>query len=260
MGDIKYCAYCGSSIPFEAAFCPYCGKKQETLARASDTATSPEIPQNVNNQETTVQDTVHEASETGVTEKFHQEPAEITDQKEPVSADNDPAAPDQQKQIPEGQEHDPMFITQAPDQQQHQQFLQQIPTSPVSGPQQAQPAAQKPRKRFPWVFAILWAGMLVFVCVWVYLWFTYPNPEINNPLYNLTADTFRILAPVVTIILMIYTLNLKIVVKKLKVIPTIILILTLLFSVFMFLSFELVEGDWAHDLIRPVTELFFEFE
>jgi len=28
----------------------------------------------------------------------------------------------------------------------------------------------------------------------------------------------------------------------------------------MFLSFELIEGDWAHDLIRPVTEIFFEFQ
>lgn len=92
------------------------------------------------------------------------------------------------------------------------------------------------------------------------MWFTYPNQEYNNPLNNLTADTFRILAPVVTAILLIYTLNLRIVTKKLKAIPTIILILTILFSVFMFLSFELVDGDWAHDMIKPVTELFFEFE
>lgn len=100
--------------------------------------------------------------------------------------------------------------------------------------------------------------MLAFIGVWVFLWFTYP--ESQNPINNLSVDTLRLMTPVVAVVLLIYTLNLKIVVKKAKVIPTILLILSILFSVFMFLSFELIEGDWAHDLIRPVTEIFFEFQ
>lgn len=100
--------------------------------------------------------------------------------------------------------------------------------------------------------------MLAFIGVWVFMWTTYPDSE--NPLNSITVDTFRLITPVVSVVLLIYTLNLRLVVRKLKVIPTILLILSILLSVFMFLSFELVEGDWAHDLIRPVTEIFFEFD
>lgn len=258
MGDFKYCPYCGSNIPSEAAFCPYCGKRQELTAGEPEQSHKSSI-------DMTTQGTVSPETVSGATGA-----GSISG----TQSGETPSAAEMTKTNNTACENNETNNTTA-DGQQPQTFLkpenvQQPYPGEISHPQQhefrqpagyvQQDAPQKPKKRFPCFFAVLWAGTLVFIGIWVYMWFTYPNQEYNNPLNNLTADTFRILAPVVTAILLIYTLNLRIVTKKLKAIPTIILILTILFSVFMFLSFELVDGDWAHDMIKPVTELFFEFE
>jgi len=137
----------------------------------------------------------------------------------------------------------------------------QQPSYPAQAQQPAVPKMAKKKKKFPWVFTILWIAMLAFIGIWVYLWTTYPSSE--NPINtildeDIIIDVIRVMVPVISAILLIYTLFLKLAVKKLKVVPTILLIIFFLLSAFMFLSFELVEGDWAHDLISPVTETIFQ--
>lgn len=98
--------------------------------------------------------------------------------------------------------------------------------------------------------------MLAFVGIWGYSYFMlsdYQVPEI-------TTDTVRILTFAVSVILLIYTLNIRLLTKKFKVIPTILLIIFLLASFFMYASFEMIEGDWLHDAISPVTDALFQIQ
>lgn len=276
MGDIKMCSSCGNSIPVEAVFCPNCGQKQEAVIQEQEQAVqTPEESVYQDAEEIKTPEPVSETDNHGAPdvsdqpEQDYQEPpieSEHTAQQQQAYPESTSAAPQQQQ-----------TASSEPGQIQQQAYAQAFtqPQQPQPGYQPAQPAQsyqqpsypqqaqqpeapKKPKKRFPWVFTILWIGMLAFIGVWVFLWFTYP--ESQNPINNLSVDTLRLMTPVVAVVLLIYTLNLKILVKKAKVIPTILLILSILFSVFMFLSFELIEGDWAHDLIRPVTEIFFEFQ
>lgn len=273
MGDTKLCPSCGRNIPGAALFCPHCGQKQETIVqKPENTVQTPAetIPVQTVESQTTES---HSEADSQTTPDVGVQPGQAVQQQpsvetefipqQPVAPDSVAAAP-QQPESPGSEPAAPNYAQGFVQPQQPQSGFQQQ-TQPVQNnkPDYAQQllqaaAPQKPKKRFPWFFAIVWAGLLIFTAVWIILWFTYP--ESQNPLNYLTVDTFRILTPVVTIVLLIYTLNLKLIVKKGKFIPTILLVLTLLLSVFMFLSFELVEGDWAHDLIRPITEIFFEFE
>lgn len=258
------CLSCGNSIPTEAVFCPNCGQKQEPITQEVEKSvqnTEESIGSDI--EETTVQDAIFEAdfnlaseeqnqqSDPG-TEQSSLEMDTILQQQEPVS----PAPAEEAKQPP---------VSPTPEEEQQQPYGQATAHAQSQQPQYQQPyysqkaqqsaAPQNSKKKFPWVFTVVWIGMLIFVGVWIYLWSTYP--ESQKPV--LGVDTFRILAPVVSAVLLLYTLNLKLIVKKLKVIPTILLILSLLFCLFMFLSYELIEGDMLHDLISPVTESFNEF-
>jgi len=274
MGDTKFCHSCGSNIPVAALFCPHCGQKQETIAQEPERVVqTPEEP-----AMTPTEDIQVSEASAGAGDQAPEASAQTVVQQPPVETDFIPqqqpnanettTAALQQQTASAGPEPVAQTYGQSPAQPQQPQPVFQQPAQPVQenkpdyAQQLLQAAApqQKPKKRFPWFFAILWGGMLIFIGVWIVAWFTYPNQSVHNPLNNLTIDTFRILTPVITILLLIYTLNLRLIVKKGKIIPTIVLVLTLLFSVFMFLSFELTEDDWAHQLVRPITEIFFEIE
>lgn len=271
MGDIKVCPSCGHSIPAAAAFCPNCGHKQEVVptpepekaARPAEASAAPQADENQISESLSAANPVEASEVVEQPEQNSQQPSvEATAQEQPVSSDSATAAP-QHPVSPKPEPTQQQSYTQGyPQPQQQTAFRQQAQPAqgyPFNAQQAQQPAApQKPKKKFPWVFTILWAGMLIFIGVWIFLWFTYP--ESQNPLNTLTVDTFRILTPALAIVILIYMLNLKLIVKKGKVIPTILLAIALVITVFMFLSFELVDGDWAHDLIKPVTEIFFEFE
>lgn len=272
MGDTKFCPSCGSNIPGAALFCPHCGQKQETIVKEPEnTSQTPEATIPMQTEEAPKAEIQSEADSQTITdagveteEAAQQQPNETAfmSQQSVVSyqVSDVPQQPESPVPEPAAQNYAQELARPQQPQSGLQQQAQPVQDNKPDYAQQLMQAAapQKPKKRFPWFFAIVWAGLLIFTAVWIVLWFTYP--ESQNPLNYLTVDTFRILTPVVTIVLLIYTLNLKLIVKKGKFIPSILLVLTLLFSIFMFLSFELIEGDWAHDLIRPITEIFFEFK
>jgi len=272
MADIKTCSSCGAGIPVEALFCPNCGQKQEAMAQEPEQATqTPEEPI----VEESATETVSGADSQAAPDIFEQEQKEP--EAEPASSAEqspvypDPASAPQQpaSQKTETAQPQPSYWQTQQTQQPQPGYWDTKQSQPAQGyqpPSYPQPASQpvapkKPKKKFPWVFTIVWIVMLAFIGVWVYLWTTYPVSQ--NPLTtvldtDVAIDFIRVIVPVISAILLIYTLFLKISVKKLKVIPTILLIIFFLASVFMFLSFELVEGDWPNDLIRPVAEMIFE--
>jgi len=273
MGDIKMCSFCGSSMPAEAVFCPNCGQKQETLTKEPEqTIQTPEEPIIADVNETTP-DSVSGADSDAAPEAWDQ-PEQVTEKttvEEPSTVQQSPvytspaAAPQQQQPVyPEPQKVEQPYaqsFTQSGYQQPTPAQSFQQPSYPAQAQQPAVPKMAKKKKKFPWVFTILWIAMLAFIGIWVYLWTTYPSSE--NPINtildeDIIIDVIRVMVPVISAILLIYTLFLKLAVKKLKVVPTILLIIFFLLSAFMFLSFELVEGDWAHDLISPVTETIFQ--
>ena len=277
MGDIKTCSSCGNSIPAEAVFCPNCGQKQEPLAQEPEQEIQVPEESIIADVEESTPDTISEADsyaspgEWNQSEQVSQEPSvEETSTAQQTSVYPDTAAPSAspgsetiQQPYGQAQPQQPSFWQDQPQQDYQQQAQPAQTQQQASYPQPTQqPAApKKPKKKFPWVFTILWIAMLAFIGVWVFLWTTYP--EYENPLSTLLdadviVDVIRVMVPVISAILLIYTLNLKLVVKKLNVIPTILLIIFFLISAFMFLAFELVEGDWPHDLIRPVAETIFQ--
>lgn len=105
------------------------------------------------------------------------------------------------------------------------------------------------------VFPFFWITMLVFILIWIYCFLdpSYEQPEI-------TVDTIRILTLAISIVLLIYTITIRLITKKLKFIPTILLIIFFLLSLFMYSSFELIPGDKVHDVLSPITNSIFQIE
>lgn len=214
MGEQKFCASCGVGMPQDAGFCPSCGSKQQTN---SDAVASNEQSQAVNSDL---------QPKTDLPQVYPAPAASNSNQ-----ALSQPVQPVQQY----NQAYQPS--AQAP---QHQQPLQE------------QAAPPKKTRKFPWVFAIAWAVMLVFVGIWTYC---YMDSSYDRPI--LTGDTMRVVTYVVSIVLLIYTLHIMLLAKKFKIFPTIILILSLLLSFAFYTSYELVEGEFLHDIVSPVTDSIF---
>ncbi len=249
MEEKRVCSSCGASMPVDALFCAECGQKQEIPA--------PQVqPDNVEEIKT---DSV--AAPEAVVEKIPETPSQpasqpvppaYTVQQPPVQ----PAAQPQSYQQPQSYPQSQSFQQSQGYQQPAQGYQQPQNYPPQQGFYQPQPAPaaapapQKPKKKFPWVFTVLWLGMLGFVAFWTFYMFA-PGYE-----PEITLDTVRVLIYVVTIVLMVYILNLKLATKKLKVLPTIFLVLILLVSLFLFCSYELVDGETLHDLISPITDSF----
>lgn len=221
-------------MPADAIFCAECGQKQEIPA--------PQVQPNYVEEIKT--DSV--AAPEAVVEKAPEAPSQpvppaYTVQQPPVQ----PAAQPQSYQQPQSYPQQPQSYPQQPQSYAPQQSYYQPQPAQAAVPQKP-----KPKKKFPWIFTVLWLGMLGFVAFWTYYMFA-PGYE-----PEITLDTVRILIYAVTVVLMVYILNLKLATKKLKVLPTIFLVIVLLASILLFSSYELMEGEALHDWLSPITESF----
>lgn len=221
-------------MPVDAIFCAECGQKQEIPAPQAQPDNVEEIKtDSVAAPEAVVENT----PEVPKQPESQPVPPAYTVQQPPVQ----PAAQPQSYQQPQSYPQTPSY--QQPQSYPPQQGYYQPQPAPA-------PAPQKPKKKFPWVFTVLWLGMLGFVAFWAFYMFA-PDYE-----PEITLDTVRIVIFAVTAVLMIYILNLKLATKKLKVLPTIFLVLVLIASFVLFCNYELTEGEMLHDLISPLTESF----
>lgn len=106
------------------------------------------------------------------------------------------------------------------------------------------------KKKFPWFFSALWLIMFVAVGVWAYMFFIHPTYK--YPI--LTEDAQRYVIFTVAVASLVYTLSLKLTMKKLKAIPSILIVLLGLVIFYFFCMVELQDGDILHDAISNLIE------
>lgn len=135
------------------------------------------------------------------------------------------------------------YVQQAPVTQQAP-YVQQAPVA-----QQAPVPAPK-KKKFPWFFTVLWLIMLVAVAVWAYLFFVHPTYDYPR----FTEDAQRLVLFTVAIAILIYTLSLKLSMKKLKAIPAILMVIFGFIIFILFSMIELQDGDFLHDMVSNLVE------
>lgn len=225
MEETKSCSACGASMPVDAVFCPGCGQKQENLPIEE----------------------IKTDSNTNAAPAAQPNPyAQPNPQPNPYAQPVQPAAAPAPKPAPAPA---PASVVQPNPYQQNPTYSQQQPYY------QAQPAPtaipQKPKKKFPWVFAIAWVALLAFIGVWTVFML---NPDYEVP--EISIDTVRILIYVLSVFTLIYTLNIKLATRKLRALPTIFLVIMLVVCVVLFCAYELLEGEFFHDLVSPVTDSF----
>lgn len=139
---------------------------------------------------------------------------------------------------------------QAPVAQQAPYFQQAPAAQQAPYAQQAAPVPAPKKKKFPWFFTVLWLIMFAAVGIWGY--FLLVDPNYNYPIF--TPEAQRYVAFTVAAALLVYTLSLKLAMKKFKVIPTIFMII---FGVVIFAFFCLVElpaGNFLHDTVSNMFE------
>ena len=78
------------------------------------------------------------------------------------------------------------------------------------------------------------------------------SPDYDYPV--LTEEAQRYVLLTAAIALVIYTLSLKLTMKKLRALPTIILVVFSLVVGYFFCTIELTDGDWLHDTVINITE------
>ncbi len=104
---------------------------------------------------------------------------------------------------------------------------------------------KKAKKRFPWFFTASWSLLLIGAGVWGYFLFfdySYDYPVISE-------DVQRVVLYTVAVALLIYTLSLKLTLRRLKFVPSLLLVLSFLVVFYFFCTIELIEGDILHDLV-----------
>lgn len=256
MSDFKFCDSCGYKIPATAMFCPMCGQKQEPV-QASEPAPQPEMTQQepVEITQTVAEKQVEEStpavSEEQAINDIKPEEETVTEPASEPEAASAPVEPEkpvtQQPQItytPPQPQPQPQPVNLQPQPQQQPNFVQSTPA-----PAAQQPAAPVKKKKFPWVFTILWLAMLAAVGVWAYFIFVAPNYDYPE----LTEDAQRFMLFTACVAALIYTLSLKLSVKKLKAIPTIILVLLAMVGFFFFCLVELTDG-FLHETVVNIIE------
>ncbi len=261
MSDIKFCDSCGNRIPMAALFCPKCGQKQEPLP-ASEFVVKTESIEQDSIIETPV---ISEEQNIEQEQTFNQNPGvnensldmsdtveqitEVNNESEPVVEQNAVTALPEQSEVvePVAPQSQNTYIPQP------QPIHQPQPQYPSTYPQAAQVAQPKGgviKKKFPWVFTILWIILLGAVGTWAY--FLLIHPTYDYPKF--TEDAQRIALFTACIAALIYTLSLKLTMKKLKALPTVIMILLALVGFFFFCMVELQDGDLLHDTISTFVE------
>ncbi len=252
MSDIKYCPSCGTTLSLSAVFCHKCGQKQ----KVSDA--EPMVSKEDITSATEEKAQPQEEKGQAIEQVPSPQPAQTqsNDQEPAINQTLDRAqAPDQthvqvqtliHNQAPEQVRYE------APKVQNPMPEVRNAPTclDPVSQSLNAKKAPGK--KKFPWFFAVLWTILFIAVGGWgFYLYYLYSN---GGDFPQFTEDAQRIVLFTVSIALLIYTLSLKLTMKKLKAFPTVILILALLVIFYLFTMVELTDGDWLHDTVSEITD------
>jgi len=257
MSDFKFCDSCGYKIPATAMFCPMCGQKQEPV-QAPEPTPQPDVTQQEPASVTQTPEEVQTAEtkpagqEEQINSEVKPEPAETVPETSPAAAPAEPEKPDtQQPQVtyapPPQPQPAPQPVSQQP-QPQYQQPAQQPQGAPVTAAAQ-QEAPVKKKKKFPWVFTILWLAMLAAVGVCAYFIFVAPNYDYPE----LTEDAQRFILFTACVAALIYTLSLKLAMKKLRAIPTIILVVLTIVGFFFFCLIELTDG-FLHETVVNIVE------
>lgn len=96
----------------------------------------------------------------------------------------------------------------------------------------------------------MWFILLVAVGIWAY--FLLVSPDYDYPRF--TEDAQRIALFTASIAALIYTLSLKLAMRRLKALPTVILVVLALAGFFFFCLVELQEGDFLHDTVANIIE------
>jgi hypothetical protein len=264
----NFCPFCGEKFEKPSAFCSNCGKKliveepensnkpekieQETPDIPQQTTVTVEYQQenddNIetagNNDEESKEDELSEIKEIQ-TESGHE--SQVTENESPTLAKMpEQPDPEQEEQTTDTEE---LQIQPQPQPQIQQQPAHQTPPHYYQQQMAQTPKQTEKKKKFPWFFTIFWGIMLLAVAAWGYFLFfnnNYDKPEI-------TEDTLRVVLYVMSAAAVIYTLTLKLTIKKYKAIPVIVLILFALVIFYNFCMIELIEGDWLHDTISDIT-------
>jgi hypothetical protein len=257
MSDVKYCPSCGTPLALSAAFCHQCGKKQNSAAdeapvtNAYSTDNTESVPESepalagtspieeVQNDSPAQTETPAIEAEAPSQPDIEQPEVQQLPPETPVA----PVAP-QQPYVAQSPAPTPQVTAAAP------QPASIAPQTPAAAPQTAPAQKPVPKKKFPWVFTVLWVLAAAAVGLWSY--FVLIHPEYDYPV--LTEDAQRYILLTVAIALLIYTLSLKLTMKKLKVLPTVLLIIAAVVIFYFFCTVELTDGDLLHDVLTDLTE------
>ena len=280
MSDFKFCDSCGNKLSMTALFCSKCGQKQEPVS----------VPESVPQPEEKEQEPINaQVSEENITSDISAIEEEQITNDEPINETTieetelaDQISESDAEKIDESVTEPILAETDSPVKSETAEPATQQPqntyTQPVQQPiQQPQPAAQPQpqpqyqspyypqsvqtsgtqpqtevvkKKKFPWIFTALWFILLVAVGVWAY--FLLVHPTYDYPRF--TEDAQRIALFTAAIAALIYTLSLKLTMRKLKALPTVILVLLALAGFFFFCLVELQEGEFLHDAVVNIIE------
>lgn len=276
MSNVRYCIYCGASINPYAVYCHMCGKKQETWVSADDSGA-----ETAASQEITVDDGENgRPSEDISSESFAEDAMEeklpsndSRDENEPDSKEayttSELNAPGQENlECSELKEEESEIesqtdkVTAIPAMQQTQpaesaDLDSAKQAKPIQSVAQTVPMEQEneskvKNRKFPWFFTGFWSVLLVSVALWgFYLYYLYVGGY-DYP--EFTRDAQRIVLFVSAVFVLIYTLSLKLLMKKFGVLPTIILVLASLAILYFYCLVELQEGNFLHDFVKDMTE------
>ncbi len=273
MSNVKYCPSCGTSLSISAAFCSNCGKKQSSTVNESNNVNK----ENLADVDQLIQEELNYSteikSELSATEDVHNKPEELTESTEAEELTNTTELSEAAEITTEA---DSAEVPKINDQTMIDKSLEATkPDAPeLSTPQsqpvpdhsvqtlqsQSQPLQQseetkksgKTKKKFPVFFTIVWIVLLASVVAWGFYFYSLYNAGGDFPQFN--EDAQRIVLYISSIFILIYTLSLKLSMKKLRAIPTVLLVIACIAVFYFFCMVELTDGDWLHDFVSNITE------
>jgi len=258
MSGVKYCFACGASLSMSDLYCYKCGKKQvyvveSELAASKESVNGEHINDSAESNikpETEKTEVVGEKDSSGIIPQ-----PEVNEEKNVI--DNEKPKIESNENIIETKADEPVN-TYANNLDQQQKFAapqqpltcQSTNTQQAPNVQQATPVPAQKKKKFPWFFTVLWLIMFTAVGFWGYLYFFYPNYD--YPIF--TEDAQRFVLFTVAVASLIYTLSLKLSMKKFKAVPAILMVVLGLVIFVFFCLIELQEGDLLHDMVSDLVE------
>lgn len=256
MSDVKFCDSCGVSLSAGTRFCHSCGKEQIVVVENEIPTTTDENTNQESNGTSPEIESEKSEGANGTDNMYSAINSEVNDENKLVedisqteAQPEKPIASEQREQAPV--ESQPQVTYQPQPQAQQQPSYQQPPIAQQTPyVQQAAPEQPVKKKKFPWFFTVLWVLMSAAVGIWGY--FLLVDPNYNYPILTSEAQRYVIFTAAVAVI--IYTFSLKITMKKLKAIPTILLVVFSLAIFVLFCLIELQDGNFLHDTVSNLVE------